>query len=141
MYSDMGRPLNNNVPDNKGAFSGVEVVIGVGVGVATGVGVGDGVGIGVGVGRGVGSSVGFGVSVAFGVGVDVAVGVNVGAAVGVGGIKVGTSSRTSLTITVWVASMSILAVFPDTPYTGPTHSSTSHPALGRTSMVTVLPNT
>ena len=63
-----------------------------------------------------------------------------GISVGVGiGVAVGSASRTNLTMTIWVAFMSIFAVLPDTLKTGPTHSSNFQPCFGRTEMVTVLP--
>ena len=143
--------------------TGVGVAVGTGVGVAVGIGVGVAVGIGVGVavGTGVGVAVGTGVGVAVGTGVGVAVGtgiwVGVGEGIGASGVNklrvnaalglsdggaiVGAFSWTNLTITVRLASMSIFAVLPDTPCTGPTHSSTFQPGLGSTSMVTVRPET
>ena len=77
---------------------------------------------------------------AVGVGVGEGVGTGVGVMVGVGtGVAVGCASWTNLTTTVWVAFISVFAVLPDTPKTGPTHSSSFQPCFGRTSIVTVLP--
>ena len=87
----------------------------------------------------VGTVVGVGKDV--GVGAVVGVGIGDGVTDGVGaGVAVGTSNRTNLTTTVCVAFMSIFAVLPDTLNTGPTHSSNFQPCLGRTSMVTILPD-
>ena len=71
--------------------------------------------------------------------VDVGVGVCVVAGESV--VVVGISTGTNLTTTFWVAFISILAVLPNVANTGPIHSSIFHPGLGRTSMVTVLPDT
>ncbi len=46
---------------------------------------------------------------------------------------------TKLTITEWLTVMLILAVLPSTSKTGPSHSSTSQPGSGDTSIVTVRP--
>jgi hypothetical protein len=108
--------------------------IGVGAGVGVGIAVGTNVGVGVGIGVGVGSGVDLGTGVGDGIGVGVTVGVGAE-------VAVGNSGWTNRTMTVWVAIISIFAVLPDTPKTGPIHSSTFQPDLGRTSIVTVRPET
>ena len=96
---------------------------------------------------GVGFSVGLGVTVTlitFAVGDGVAttvVGVGaitatgVGVLVGVAPVAVGFN----LTAIDWLESIYILAVLPSMLKTGPTHSSTCQPCLGRMSMVTTIP--
>ena len=56
--------------------------------------------------------------------------------VSVGGLG---EDSTKLTISEWLSVMLILAVLPATSETGPSHSFTSQPGLGNTSIVTVRP--
>ena len=110
---------------------GTGVLVGGGIGVEVGTGVHVGTGVGVGVGNGVY------------VGLGVAVGTRVGVAVGGTGVSAGMLvgvADFSLTATVWLESICILAVLPSMLKTGPTHSSTCQPCLGRMSMVTIIPN-
>lgn len=115
--------------------------IGVGIGVDVGIGVGVGAGVGVAVGSGVEVGVGEGTGVLVGVGVFVGTGVGAGVSVGVGGgeVAVGTSGRISLTTIFWVDVILTFAVLPDLLTRGPTHSSTTQPDSGRTSILTVRP--
>ena len=77
-----------------------------------------------------------------GVGVWINGGVDRRAGVGVGlpdDVAVGPSSWANLTMTVWLELISTFAVLPTTAKTGPIHSPIFQPGLGRTSMVTTLP--
>ena len=83
--------------------------------------------------------VGLGVAVGNGVAVG-GIGVSAGGKGVSVGVAVGGVVSFNLTATDWLESICMLAVFPSMLNTGPTHSSTCQPCLGRMSMVTIIPN-